>query len=156
MIQVDIPGQGGLELEHLVLDFNGTLAMDGRLVAGVRERLDSLSESLAIHVVTADTFGSAQEQLAEVSCRVTVLAGGRQDLAKAEFVEHLGASTTAAIGNGRNDREMLARAGLGIAVILGEGASAEAMAAADVVCTSIADALDLLERTGRLVASLRT
>ena len=32
MIEINAPGWGKREIEHLVLDFNGTLAMDGRLI----------------------------------------------------------------------------------------------------------------------------
>jgi hypothetical protein len=35
MLAVDIPGFGRFELDHLVLDYNGTLALDGRLVPGL-------------------------------------------------------------------------------------------------------------------------
>ena len=56
----------------------------------------------------------------------------------------------------RNDRLMLKEAALGIAVILKEGASAESVAAADVVCTDIVAALELLQNPLRLIATLRT
>ena len=55
------PGQNPIEEGHLVLDFNGTLAVDGVLVSGVAERLRELAltpNGLAIHVVTADTSAS--------------------------------------------------------------------------------------------------
>lgn len=51
---------------------------------------------------------------------------------------------------------MLRMAGVGIAVVQAEGASAEAVAAADVLVPSVTDALDLLLRPRRLVASLRS
>jgi soluble P-type ATPase len=60
------------------------------------------------------------------------------------------------IGNGRNDRLMLAESALGIAVVLGEGAAAVTLAAADVVCTDILAALALLTHPLRLVATLRS
>ena len=34
MITVNIPGYRKIELEHLVLDHNGTLACDGKLLEG--------------------------------------------------------------------------------------------------------------------------
>ena len=37
MIEIDVPGFGALRLEHLVLDYNGTLACDGMLLEGVHE-----------------------------------------------------------------------------------------------------------------------
>ena len=61
-----------------------------------------------------------------------------------------------AIGNGRNDRLMLEAAGLGIALIQAEGAASETLRRADVVCTSILDALGLLRDPRRLIATLRS
>jgi len=63
MLQVDIPGRGTLNLAHLVLDLvldlNGTIALDGEVLPGVAGRLATLAESLTIHLVTADTHGKA-------------------------------------------------------------------------------------------------
>jgi len=59
VIRLDIPGREILELEHLVLDLNGTIALDGEVLVGVPERLAALSESLAVLMVTADTQGRA-------------------------------------------------------------------------------------------------
>ena len=42
MIQIDIPGYKTLRIKYLVLDVNGTLACDGKLVPGVKERIDQL------------------------------------------------------------------------------------------------------------------
>jgi soluble P-type ATPase len=50
---------------------------------------------------------------------------------------------------------MLAAAALGIAVVGPEGAAGAAVRAADVVCASIVDALDLLLDERLLVATLR-
>lgn len=35
MIEIAIPGFGLIQLEHLVCDYNGTLALDGALIDGV-------------------------------------------------------------------------------------------------------------------------
>jgi soluble P-type ATPase len=115
-----------------------------------------LSESVQIHVITADTFGKARSQLAKTCCEVMILPLENQDAGKLDFVKKLGASQTACIGNGRNDRLMLEAAALGIAVILGEGAAVKTMTAADVVCTSILSALKLLQDPLRLIATLRS
>ena len=155
MVRLDIPGFGRRDLAHLVLDFNGTLAEDGRLIEGVGERLRALARELAVHVVTADTFGRARDELAGLPVTVQVLAGSDQSLAKRKLVEELGAASTVCIGNGRNDRLMLAAAGLGIAVVQKEGASSEAIAAAPVVARDIREALDLLAHPRRLTATLR-
>ncbi|MGD8701085.1 MAG: ATPase P [Desulfosarcina sp.] len=155
MFSHEIPGYGLLTLEHLVLDYNGTLAVDGEMLPGVKTILKTLSGQLSIHVVTADTFGKAANGLDGVDCRLTVLKAGNQDQAKVDFVNQLGADRTVCIGNGRNDARMLAAAALGIAVILDEGASMVSLNAADIVCTTIVSALELFMNPMRLTATLR-
>jgi soluble P-type ATPase len=156
MLRHDIPGFGPLRIEHLVLDYNGTLALDGRLIPGVRPRLRALARLMKLHVVTADTFGTVRRALRGVPCRTAVLGAQGQDRAKRDFVRRLGAARTVCIGNGRNDRLMLRAARLGLVVVESEGAAGEAVMAADVVSPSIVDALDLLLHPLRLTATLRT
>lgn len=155
MIRIAIPGFGALEIAHVVLDYNGTIAVDGALLPGVAERIARLAQDATVHVVTADTFGSARRELAALPCEVVVLAPSGQSRAKRDHVERLGAARCAAIGNGRNDRGMLRAAALGIAVVQAEGASALALAAADVIAPDVRAALDLLVAPQRLVATLR-
>lgn len=156
MLRLDIPGFGSLRIDHLVLDYNGTIALDGRLLPAVRGRLARLARMLQVHVLTGDTFGTARRELRGLPCTLVVLAERNQDRAKRAYVLQLGAAGTACIGNGRNDRAMLRAARLGIAVVQAEGASAEALAAADLVAPSVTAALDLLLRPLRLKASLRS
>jgi soluble P-type ATPase len=155
MIEIAIPGTDALRLEHLVLDYNGTLATDGRLLPGVVDRLRHLAGHLEIHVVTAGTFGTVSDELRALPCAITVLPGGAEDVAKQEHVTRLGSDACAAIGNGANDCLMLVEAALGIAVVGDEGASTQALSAADIVCTSILAALDLLAHPKRVTATLR-
>ena len=95
MITIDIPDFGTIELHHVVLDFNGTMAVDGHLIDGVAERLEALSRMVDVHVVTADTFGRARQELDGTSCSIDVLPPGNQAEAKLRFVEALGAAHTA-------------------------------------------------------------
>jgi soluble P-type ATPase len=154
-VRIDIPGFGTLRLEHLVLDYNGTIAVDGSLLPGVRTRLAKLARELEVHIVTADTFGRVRVETRAMKCRLAILAPRRQARAKLAYVRKLGASRTVCIGNGRNDRLMLKAAALGIAVVHEEGASAEALRAADIATRDVRDALDLLRERRRLVATLR-
>ena len=156
MIRVDIPGYRTLALEHLVMDYNGTLAVDGALENGVREALERLAPRIEIHVVTADTFGLAAEQLKDAPVCLSILPPGDQDAAKRDYVDRLGCAATVAVGNGRNDRLMLAAAEVGVAVLLREGAAMETLAAADIVCPGIVPALELLLHPLRLTATLRS
>lgn len=156
MLEVEIPGGEALRLAHLVLDFNGTLACGGTLLPGVAERLEALSRALEVHVVTADTFGTVREALRSLPCSVVVLPREGQAEAKAALVDRLGPEGCACVGNGRNDRLMLRRAALGIAVVQAEGAAVETVLAGRVVATNVVDALDLLVDPRRLVATLRS
>ncbi len=155
MLCIDIPGGAPLRLEHLVLDFNGTLACDGAVLAGVAERLQQLSDSMRIHVVTADTFGRARAELAGFPCQLLVLDLQEQTRAKQDYVQRLGADNTVCIGNGRNDALMMQAAALAIAVVQSEGAAVSTLCAADVVARDVTEALDLLLRPQRLTATLR-
>lgn len=155
VIDIEIPGFAHLRLDHLVLDYNGTLARDGILLDGVKSRVEQLLRRLSVHVVTADTFGSVRAALAHLPCRIAVLPAERQDIGKLNYVERLGTHRTACIGNGRNDRLMLRAAALGIAVIQEEGAAVNALTAAHIVTPDINAALDLLIHPLRLTATLR-
>ena len=156
MITIDIPGHNALNLSHLVLDYNGTIAIDGTLIPGVAETLNHLGKMISIHVVTADTFGSAAANLENITAELVQLPEGNQDIAKRDFIRKLNPSHTAAIGNGRNDQLMLKEAVLGIAVILGEGAFSKTVMDADVICTDILSGLSLLSHPKRLMATLRS
>ncbi|QGU31709.1 HAD family hydrolase [Thermochromatium tepidum] len=156
MLEIAIPGAGPLRLSYLVADYNGTLAQDGALLPDVAETLRTLAADLEIHVLTADTFGRARAELAGLPCRVVILGPGAQDRAKEDYLRALDAEHCVAIGNGRNDRLMLAAAALGIVVVQGEGADVQTLLAADVVVPDILTALGLLQAPQRLVATRRT
>lgn len=155
MFELDIPGFGPVRLEHLVSDFTGTLSIDGRLIPGVRGRLNELSKLLRIHILTADTFGRAGEELEDINCDIHILKGEDHDIQKEEYVKKLGPDKVIAFGNGNNDRRMLKIARIGVAVILEEGAAGDAVRSADIVVKSIVDGLDLLLEPKRLKATLR-
>ncbi len=156
MFELEIPGFGHLRIEHLVTDYNGTLAVDGRLLPGVKEALATAAEQVTVHVITADTFGLAAEALKGLGCRLELLRPGNQATAKRRYVQMLGAQKTIALGNGRNDRLMLAAAAVGIAVLLDEGAAGETIRHADILVPGILPALDYFREPRRLVATLRS
>jgi soluble P-type ATPase len=156
MLEIIIPGYKTLHFQHLVMDYNGTLAQDGFLLDGVRPRLISLSGKLQLRVVTADTFGIAGSQLSGLPCELAVLPVEEQAQAKLTYIQHLGEDQVVAIGNGRNDHLMLQAAALGIAIVQGEGAALETCLAADVLTPDILTALDLLLFPMRLIATLRS
>jgi P-type E1-E2 ATPase len=155
MLEIDIPGFGTVKLEHLVSDFTGTLSVDGKLVPGVKDTLNKISEILKVHILTADTFGMAKQELEGINCEFHILTGPEHDVQKELYVKKLGADSVVALGNGNNDRKMLKVAKIGIAVCLKEGCAKDAVVSADIVVTSALDALELLLNTKRLKATLR-
>ena len=155
MLELEIPGRGPLALSRIVLDYNGTLALDGRLASGADKLLIRLSKILEIDVVTADTFGLAAAGLSGLPLRLSVLPPGRQAEAKLAFLRDLGPARCAAVGNGLNDSLMVKEAALGIAILGPEGAARETIEAADAICPSAEAALGLLLNPKRLMAPLR-
>ena len=156
MIELTIPGWGEVRVAHLVLDYNGTLAKDGILLPGVGPRLEELHRrGVSLHIITADTNGTVAAQCAALPVEVLVFDGGAVAREKAALVERLGAAETAAVGNGRNDVEMLRAAGLSLAVMGDEGAFTGALLVAHLACRTMEEALDLLLLPHRLKASLR-
>ena len=155
MIHIEIPGYDTLDLAFLVMDYNGTLAIDGHLIPGVAQRLKQLARQMEIHIITADTFGLAAQNLQGLPVQLTVISASDQGKQKAQYVRKLGDDHSVAIGNGRNDRFMLMEAKLGIATIQKEGAATDTTQAANIVVHHINDALDLLLNPLRLKATLR-
>ncbi|HTU85318.1 MAG TPA: hypothetical protein VMF57_07060 [Solirubrobacteraceae bacterium] len=149
---VPIPGRDDLRLGHLILDVNGTLTNRGVLIGGVEERIARLREALDVHLVSADTFGTVDEIARRLGVGAVRASTGTD---KAAALDVLGPDRCAVIGNGANDALVLEAAAVGFAVLGPEGASAAALRAADVVCASAADALDLMLDPKALSATLR-
>jgi len=155
MIELNIPGIGVIQLEHLVSDVNGTLALDGKLIDGVPRALERLSDRVQIHLLTADTHGRQDAIDQVLGIRSVRIPPGGEAEAKAAFVRELGPEKVIALGQGLNDAGMLKEAVIGICVLSPEGLAIESLTAADLVLADINAALALLENPTRLVASLR-
>lgn len=157
MITVDIPGfkKEKLALKNLVLDFNGTLAVDGKLIDGLKDKLNVLSEKLQLHIITGNSYGTAEQELKGISCKLILLSAKGQQQEKEKYITALAADSVS-IGNGRNDLLMLRQSAIGIAVIQKEGVAAQTLATADLLCNTIFDAIDILNNPVRLIATLRS
>lgn len=155
MIELEIPGRGAITLRSAVFDVNGTLAVDGVLLDGVARRMKELAQRLDIYMLTANTHGGQASIDAELGLQATIIMAGKEREQKADFVTSLSADSVVAIGNGGNDAGMLEAAAIGIAVLGEEGLNVEALNAADVLTASTYDALDLLLKPKRLIATLR-
>ena len=155
MIRIEIPGDKTINAKHLVLDYNGTIAIDGFVLKEIPELLVKLSAHLNVHVLTADTFGTVQKELKELPITIKILEPAKQDKQKLNYVKNLGLSNIIAIGNGKNDLLMLKKSALSIGVIQAEGAFSPILNSTNVICTNIIDALSLIINPKRLSATLR-
>ncbi len=152
---IDIPGFGTLEIKYLVLDFNGTLARDGRLLEGSAKLINQLSNQLEIFVITADTFGTVEREMEGLPVKIVQMGKGDEREEKRALIKKLGAQQTAAVGNGKNDEYMLKEAAAGICIMGREGCSPGALLNADAVVSDLRDALELFLYPKRLKATLR-
>lgn len=152
MLRIDIPQRGILELQHAVFDVNGTLAVDGVASPEVAARLKQLSEHLSVHILTAGTHGNLPQLEQTLGFPLQIIGKGDE---KMRYVQQLGPANVIAFGNGNNDVGMLRLAAIGVAVMTQEGIAIRALQGADIVVRSPLDALDLVLKPKRLIATLR-
>ena len=150
MIRIDVPGREIIEIEHVVLDYNGTIALDGQLIEGAAWRIRELCKSAHVYVLTA-----VRSQCDGLGAEVKTFPRANAAECKEEIVRALGGKV-ACVGNGFNDIKMFDISDLSIAIMDGEGVCAGMIAHSDVLVRSAEEGLDLLLKTDRLRATLRT
>ena len=157
MISIDIPGrEHPLEIEALVLDYNGTIAKDGALIEGIPKRLIKLAEAVEVYVLTADTYGTVRGQCEPLGVTVRTFPHAGAGVCKEEIVLELRRNAkVCAVGNGFNDVQMMDAADFAVAVLDAEGMYAGLLPHADVLVRSAGGALDLFLKSDRLRATLR-
>ena len=99
-----------------------------------------------IHALTADTRGTAAEQLSGLPVEMHKLAPGNEDVQKHDFAARWDLRSVAAFGNGANDRLLLKavkQAGSDIAVDNSEACAIDALVNAEIFIVGAANALDL-------------
>jgi soluble P-type ATPase len=151
-IKIDIPQRGVIELRYAVFDVNGTLAVDGTAIAGTSERLKTLSEHLSIHLVSSGTHGNLATLEQTLGFPIHEIQRGDE---KMRYVQNLGPANVIAFGNGVNDANMLRLATVGVVVITPEGTAVKTMQGADIIAYGPINAIDLLLKPNRLIATLR-
>lgn len=154
-MKIEIPGYKNLDLTYLVLDYNGTIAVDGQIPDNVRESLKRLAERFRIYVVTADTHGNAKAACADIPADIRTFPSADAAHAKKEIVEGLGREKCVCVGNGRNDVLMCQIAALSVGVMDAEGMYGRLAAETDICVRSIQEGLELLINEKRLIATLR-
>jgi soluble P-type ATPase len=154
MIVLHRPGQPPLEIDSILIDFEGTLATDRRVHPKTKDKLNLLARRTKIYVFIPQGEGWGEEALRKVKTEIISLRHGEAGQAKLDMLNRLGPTRTVAIGNGWHDIPMIERAGLGICVISREGAAGELIQKADLVFIGILDALDFLLKPFRQKATL--
>jgi len=154
MITIQRPSQEPLEIDSILLDFEGTIASDRRVHPNVKDKINLLSKRAKIYILTKAEKEHAEEVLRKVKAEIIYLTEGTSSQRKLDLLRQLGADRTVAIGNGVDDVPMIEEAGLGVCILGKEGTSSESMKKADVVFMSILDALDFLLKPLRQKSTL--
>ncbi len=68
MLEIEIPGKGKINIENIVFDYNGTLALNGKLDEKAKSYLLKLKELVDIYILTADTYGTVIKECKEGCC----------------------------------------------------------------------------------------
>jgi len=154
MIMIERPGQEPLEIEFVLIDFEGTLASDRRVHPKAKDKINLLSKRTKIYILTKGEKEVVEENLRRVKAEIVYLMEGATSQQKLDLLRQLGPTRTVAIGNGVDDVPMIEEAALGICVMGKEGSSTQAMVKADVVVSNALDALDFLFKPLRQKATL--
>lgn len=155
MLKITIPGVGELDIKHVVFDFNGTLATDGKLHPFLAPLFAQLKKMVDIAVLSADTYGTVQAECMDLGIDVHVLSSKNGTAEKRAFVRESGAESTICVGNGVNDAGMFEICALSLLIMGEEGCAVKTLAKADIVVKNSEDALNLLLHPKRLTATLR-
>ena len=154
MIFIERPGMGNLEIDFILIDFEGTLASDHRVHPKAKDKINLLSKRTKIYILTQEGNEQVIEVLRKVKAEIIHFAERDVSVRKLDLLRQLGANRVVAIGNGRDDVSMIEEAAFSICVISREGTAAETIQKADVVVSNILDALDFLLKPLRQKATL--
>lgn len=155
MFKQEIPGYGMLEIKNLVLDYNGTIAKDGKLLEDLKGIINKLADIVDVYILTADTYGTVEKEMADLPVKVQIIKGENELVEKRDFARELGANVTMAIGNGYNDQLLFREVKISVVVMGCEACATILFNIADLVASDIYDALGLILNPTRLRSSLR-
>ena len=155
MIIYQIPGRRPIKIENVVLDYNGTIAVDGRIIYGVKELLLKLKDYVNVYILTADTYGTVERECRGLDVELLTFPKENAGESKRDIIKKLGGDKTLCVGNGYNDIPMFQESILSIAVIEGEGASGKLLSHADIITRSILEALEIILNKDKIKATLR-
>ena len=111
MIRIDVPGREIIEIEHVVLDYNGTIAFDGQIIEGAARRIRELCRSARVYVLTADTYGTVRAQCDGLGVEIKTFPRANASECKEEIVRALGGKVADALGEDREAAGMCGTSG---------------------------------------------
>lgn len=155
MIVYNIPGREDIEIKNIVFDYNGTIAVNGELIDGVKKKLLELKQLLDVYIVTADTYGTVEEQCRDLGVKIITFPKDNAGLSKQNIIEKIGSENTICVGNGFNDILMFKKSKISIAIMEAEGCSGKLLLESDIVVKSIIDAINLVMSNDMMKATLR-
>ncbi|WP_326907872.1 HAD family hydrolase [Sedimentibacter sp. MB31-C6] len=155
MININIPGRCDCFIENIVFDFNGTIAVNGKIEPSIKEKISILCNMANVYVLTADTYGSAAMECQGLNLNLKTFPNDKVADYKAKIVNELGKDKTICFGNGYNDIKMFEIAALSVAVLEKEGTCSSILKESDVMVKSIDDGINLLLNPKALIATLR-
>lgn len=148
-----VPGVGEIEINTIVLDLNGTLAVKGSIVEGAKERIAKLKKmGFKVLLFTGDQRGNAADLCKDLGIEFSKASSKEE---KENLIKQLDLETTAAIGNARIDIGKFRNAKLSIATLQAEGIHTEILKYADVLVPNINDALDFFIYSDIFAATMR-
>ena len=154
-MHIEIPGYTTLDLKYLLLDYNGTIALDGRMNDSTKNLICEIAKELEVFVLTADTHGTAAKECEGLPVTLKTFPTDNAMHSKLEILQSLDKSYCCAIGNGRNDILMCKDAALSICIMDDEGCCSKLIEHTHITVKSIEHALSLLLKPKRLIATLR-
>lgn len=155
MINIKIPGRCDYTIENIVFDYNGTIAVNGKIEQSVKEKISILCNMANVYVLTADTYGSAAKECKGLNLTLKTFPNDNAADHKAKIVNELGKDKTMCFGNGYNDIKMFEIAVLAVAVLEKEGICSAILKESDIMVKSIEDGINLLLNPNALIATLR-
>ena len=155
MLLYEIPGRDNIKIENIVFDYNGTIAVDGKLIEGVMELINSLAEYANIYILTADTYGTVEKECMGINGEILTFPKENAGVSKKKIVKKLGGERTLCLGNGYNDIPMFEESVLSIGIIEGEGASGKLLSKSDIVVSNIIQGINIILNQNMIKATLR-
>lgn len=155
MLIYEIPGREDIKIENIVLDYNGTIAVNGKIIEGVKELLTKLKDYVNIYILTADTYGTVEKECKGMEAKVLTFPKENAGESKRDIVKELDGQKTICVGNGFNDIPMFKESILSIAIIEGEGASGKLLVESDIIARSIIESLEIILDINKMKATLR-